>query len=61
MANGMLHLYILRAMRQTQEEAAPAKLRTYVDDWRLFVSGARRRAAGQIVKGLRAAMEASKP
>ena len=30
LANGMLHLYLLKAMRQTQEEAAPAKLRTYV-------------------------------
>ena len=46
LANGMLHLYLLRAMKRTQEEATPAKLRTYVDDWRLFVSGARRRAAG---------------
>ena len=30
LAKGMLHLYLLRAMRETQEEAAPTKLRTYV-------------------------------
>ena len=56
LANGLLHLYLLRAMRETQLGAAPATLRTYVDDWRLFVAGAQKQAARDIVRGLREAM-----
>ena len=55
LANGMLHLYLLGAMRGTEEEAPSAELRTYVDDWRLFASGERAAASRAIVGGLHAA------
>ena len=49
LANGMLHLFLLRAMRGTADRAQGAELRTYADDWRLFSQGLRRKAATDLV------------
>ena len=45
----MLHLFLLRAMRNTTDQIQETKLRTYVDDWRLLAQGMRRKAAQDIV------------
>ena len=42
-------------MRDTHRDAPEAALRTYVDDWRVFAAGLRRRAARDAVESLRAA------
>ena len=57
LANGMLHLFLLRAMKSTEGPAQGAKLRTYADDWRLFAQGMRRKAAHDIVGGFAAATD----
>ena len=51
LANGMLHLFLLRATRSTTDQAQETKLRTYADDWELFAQGLRRKAAHDIVGG----------
>ena len=55
LANGMLHLFLLRAMKSTEDQARGARLRTYADDWKLFAQGMRRKAAHDIVGGFAAA------
>ena len=45
LANGVLHLFLLRAMRNTADQIQEIKLRTYADDWRLFAQGMRKKAA----------------
>ena len=57
LANGMLHLFLLRAMGSTKDQAQGAKLRTYADDWRFFAKGMRRKAAHDIVGGFAAATD----
>ena len=49
LANGMLHLFLLRAMRNTTDQIQGTELRTYADAWRLFAQGLRRKAATDIV------------
>ena len=55
LANGLLHLFLWRAMRRTAGDIAPGRLRTYVDDWRILVTGSRRRAAVGVVEAFRVA------
>ena len=55
LANGMLHLFLLRAMRSTTDQAQEIRLRTYADDWKLFAQGLRRKAVHDIVGGFAAA------
>ena len=57
LVNGMLHLFLLRAMKSTEDRAQGARLRTYADDWRLFAQGMRREAARDIVGGFNAATD----
>ena len=49
LANGILHLFLLRAMRNTTDQIQGTELRTYADAWRLFAQGLRRKAATDIV------------
>ena len=58
LANGMLHLHLVGAMRHTERQAEGVHLRTYADDWRLFAAGARREAARALVHGFRVAKDA---
>ena len=51
----MLHMFLLRAMRNTTDQVQGTKLRTYADDWTLFSQGLRRKAAADIVGSLVAA------
>ena len=48
LANGMLHLFLLRAMKNTNQ-IQETKHRAYAGDWRLFAQGMRRKAAQDIV------------
>ena len=57
LANGMLHLFLLRAMGSTEDQAREARLRTYADDWTLFAQGLRTKAAHDIVGGFAAAKD----
>ena len=60
LANGMLHLFLLRAMRNTSDQIQGTELRTYADDWKLFAQGLRRKAAtdsGQFGRRLGRAQE----
>ena len=49
LANGMLDLFLLRAMRNTTYQIQETKFCTYADDWKLFAQGMRRKAAQDIV------------
>ena len=49
LANGMLHLFLTRAMRNTTDQVQETNLRTYADDWELFTQGLRRKVTQDIV------------
>ena len=53
----MLHLFLLRAMRSTTDQAQETKLRTYAGDLKLFAQGLRRKAAHDIIGSFAAATD----
>ena len=57
LAIGMLHLFLLLAMRSTTDQAQETKLRTYADGWTLIAQRLRRKAAYDIVGSFAAATD----